>query len=149
MCMKDYVKLLKTHDLKITHHRLAILKYLDNHRTHPTAEEIYNQLKKTNPGLSRTTVYNNLETLSNSHLIQRLTICPTEHRYDFNSSMHHHFICKKCGRIIDVDYQCPSVSSIKKHVTSKGHRIEEVHGYFKGICKECLKQQNKRGEQTG
>lgn len=144
--MENYVDLLKANDLKITHHRLAILKYLNIHRNHPTAEEIYQNLKKTNPGLSRTTIYNNLETLSDSHLIQRLTICPTEHRYDFNSSMHHHFICKQCGAIIDIDFQCPTVSSIKKHVTNKGHQIEEVHGYFKGICKDCL--EKKRGRQS-
>lgn len=143
MCLDDYVDLLKTNDLKITHHRLAILKYLDNHRTHPTAEEIYQNLKKTNPGLSRTTVYNNLETLSDSHIIQRLTICPTEHRYDFNNSMHHHFICTECGSIIDIDFECPTVSKIKKHVTEKGHQIEEVHGYFKGICKTCLEKKGR------
>ena len=145
--MDDYVDLLKTNDLKITHHRLAILKYLDDYRTHPTAEEIYQHLKKTNPGLSRTTVYNNLETLSDSHIIQRLTICPTEHRYDFNNSMHHHFICTECGSIIDIDFECPTVSKIKKHVTEQGHQIEEVHGYFKGICKTCL--EKKRREHSG
>jgi Fe2+ or Zn2+ uptake regulation protein len=143
MCLDDYVDLLKTNELKITHHRLAILKYLDNHRTHPTAEEIYQHLKKTNPGLSRTTVYNNLETLSDSHIIQRLTICPTEHRYDFNNSMHHHFICTECGSIIDIDFECPTVSKIKKHVTEQGHQIEEVHGYFKGICKTCLEKKGR------
>ncbi len=135
--MKDYVDLLKEKNLKITHHRLEILSYLDSHKTHPTAEEIYQHLKKTNPGLSRTTIYNNLETLSDSHIIQRLTICPTEHRYDFNNSMHHHFICKECGAIYDVDFECPIVSKIKKYVTSQGHQIDEVQGYFKGICKKC------------
>jgi len=144
--LNDYVKLLKTKNLKITHHRLEILAYLDNHRDHPTADEIFQHLKKKNPGLSRTTVYNNLETLSDAHIIQRLTICPTEHRYDFNHLMHHHFICKKCGSIIDIDFQCPTVSSIKKHVTSIGHQIDEVHGYFKGICKDCLDKQ-RRDEQ--
>lgn len=142
--MEEYIELLKSNELKITHQRLSILKYLDTHRTHPTADELYKDLKKTNPSLSRTTIYNNLETLSEAHLIQRLTICPTEHRYDFNQTMHHHFLCKECGTIIDVDFQCPTVSSIKKHVTDQGHQIDEVQGYFRGICKNCLKK--KRGE---
>lgn len=136
--MEAYVDLLKKNNLKITHQRLAILKYLDINRSHPTAEQIYQSLKKTNPGLSRTTIYNNLETLSNTCLIQRLTICPTEHRYDLNMALHHHFICKECGKILDIEFQCPKVSSIKKHVVNQGHRVDEVHGYFKGICKECL-----------
>ena len=145
--MENYVELLKSNGLKITHHRLEILRFLDSHRTHPTAEEIYKKLKQTNPGLSRTTVYNNLETLSDAGLIQRLTICPTEHRYDFNNTMHHHFICKQCGEIFDIKYQCPHVSSIKKHIIQQGHRIDEVHGYFKGICKECVEEQSE--EQHG
>lgn len=144
--LKDYIELLKSNELKITHQRLSILKYLDTHRTHPTADEIYNDLKKTNPSLSRTTIYNNLETLSDAHIIQRLTICPTEHRYDFNQSMHHHFICKECGAILDVDFKCPTVSSIKKYVTDQGHQIDEVHGYFRGICKNCLE---KKRESSG
>jgi len=143
MDMEPYVDLLKKNNLKITHQRLAILKYLDINRTHPTAEEIYHALKKTNPGLSRTTIYNNLETLSNTQLVQRLTICPTEHRYDFNMALHHHFICKQCGKIFDIDFQCPKVSAIKRHVVNQGHRVDEVHGYFKGICKECLQKKGR------
>ncbi|MDG6218726.1 MAG: transcriptional repressor, partial [Candidatus Thermoplasmatota archaeon] len=62
--MEIYVNILKKNNLKITHQRLEILKYLDLNLNHPTAEEIYTYLKKTNPGLSRTTVYNTLEKLS-------------------------------------------------------------------------------------
>jgi len=142
--LDKYVKILKDNDLKITHHRLAILKFLDKHRIHPTAETIYKQLKKENPGLSRTTVYNNLETLTERHIIQRLSICPSEHCYDFNSDMHHHFICKQCGTVFDIDFQCPTITSIKQHITSKGHQIDEIHGYFKGICNRCL--DHERGE---
>ena len=144
--VERYVDLLKKNDLKITHHRLAILKLLDTNRTHPTADEIYQHLKKTDPGLSRTTVYNNLDTLSEAKIIKRLTICPTEHRYDFNNTMHHHFICKKCGAIYDVDFECPQVSKIKNHVMNQGHRIDEVHGYFKGVCNNCLKNRGKNSE---
>lgn len=133
-----YVNILKKNNLKITHQRLEILKYLDLNLNHPTAEEIYTYLKKTNPGLSRTTVYNTLEKLSDVNIIQRLTICATEHRYDFNMDFHHHFICKNCGKIHDIDFQCPKITEIKKHVTSQGHQVDEVHGYFKGICKDCL-----------
>lgn len=140
--MEKYVELLKEKGLKLTHHRLAILKYISDHRNHPTAEQIYNYLKKSDPGLSRTTIYNNLETLTNTHIIKQLTICPTEHHYDFNDTMHHHFICKDCGAIFDIDIQCPAESKIKKYVISQGHRIDEVHGYLKGLCRDCL---NKKG----
>lgn len=144
--VKTYIELLRDHDLKLTQQRLEILRYLELHQTHPTADDIYQALVSKYPSLSKTTVYNTLETLTNAGIIQRLTICPTEHRYDFHRQMHHHFICKECGQIFDLQFRCPNVDAIRKDIMKHGHQIDEVHGYFKGICKDCLK---KRGNQDG
>lgn len=137
--MEQYVKILKEHAIKITPQRLEVLKYLDTHRNHPTAYEIYEALKKDNPSLSKTTVYNSLEVLQRHDIIHSLTISGSELRYDFRTEVHHHFLCRKCGKIIDIDVGCPYMDEF----LNGGHRVEEVHGYFKGICKECLK---KKGE---
>jgi len=133
--LEKYVTILKQNQLKITPQRLAIMKYLDEHRTHPTADRIYIDLKEKNPALSKTTVYNSVETLKEHGIIQSLTISGSESRYDFENKMHHHFLCKKCGIIIDIDIKCPNIGKI----IESGHNIEEVHGYFKGICKKCMK----------
>jgi len=132
---EKYVKLLKENSIKITPQRLEILRYLDENRTHPTADQIYAGLKEKNPSLSKTTVYNSVETLNNHGIIQLLTLSYLEARYDFRSDMHHHFICKKCGNIIDIDIKCPNIEKMLE----SGHKVEEVHGYFKGICKKCIK----------
>jgi Fe2+ or Zn2+ uptake regulation protein len=133
--LKESVKILKENNLKITPQRIAILKFLRTHMTHPTAEEIYSALKKNNPSLSKTTVYNALESLKKHNIIQALTICGSEHRYDFREDTHHHFLCKKCGRIIDINIDCPNIHKVTKF----GHKVDEIHGYFKGTCKDCLK----------
>ena len=132
---EKYVKLLKENSIKITPQRLEILKYLDENRIHPTADQIYTGLKEKNPSLSKTTVYNSVETLEGHGLIQSLTISGSELRYDFRNDMHHHFLCKKCGTIIDIDIECPNIGKMLE----SGHKVEEVHGYFKGICKKCIK----------
>lgn len=132
-----YVKLLKDNELKVTPQRLEILKYLDQHHTHPTADDIYCALKTKYPSLSKTTVYNSLETLKQHRLITGHTFRGTEARYDINRGHHHHFLCESCGAIIDIDIPCPNINK----VINKGYRINEVHGYFKGICKDCM---NKR-----
>jgi Fe2+ or Zn2+ uptake regulation protein len=137
--LEKYIELLKSNNLKITHQRLAILKYLDTHMTHPTADEIYSELKKKNPALSKTTIYNALETLQKNNLVQNLTISSSEQRYEIKEKMHHHFLCKKCGKIIDIEITCPNINKILK----QGHHVMEVHGYFKGYCKECLKKDKK------
>lgn len=139
--MEKYVKLLKENNLKVTPQRIKILKFLDNHRTHPTADEIYSSLKKEIPSLSKTTVYNSLDTLRDHRLIQSLSICESEHRYEFQQEMHHHFLCTKCGRIYDIDFKCPNIKQIRSEIESSGHHIDEVHGYFRGICKNCLQKE--------
>ncbi len=133
--LEKYVTILKQNQLKITPQRLAIMKYLDENRIHPTADRIYIDLKEKNPALSKTTVYNSVETLKEHGIIQSLTISGSESRYDFENKMHHHFLCKKCGIIIDIDIKCPNIGKI----IESGHNVEEVHGYFKGICKKCMK----------
>jgi len=132
---EKYVNQLKEKDLKATPQRLEILKYLDEHRTHPTVDEIYKKLKKNNPSLSKTTVYNSVEALDENGVIQSITITGNEIRYDFKKEMHHHFLCKKCGEIIDIDITCPNLGKILEC----GHQVDEVHGYFKGTCSKCLK----------
>ena len=134
---KKYVKLLKENSIKTTLQRLEILRYLDDHRTHPTADQIYSDLKEKNLSLSKTTVYNSLKIFKEHGIIQTLTISNSEIRYDFNCTIHHHFLCKKCGKIIDIDRTCPHIEKIRK----EGYQIDEAHGYFKGICKECLQKE--------
>ncbi len=130
---EKYVKTLKDHSIKITSQRLEILKYLDEHHTHPNVEEIYSELKKKHPSLSRTTVYNSLEILKKNKIVQSLTISGSELRYDIEEGLHHHFLCKKCGAILDISIACPNMD----RTLDGGHRVEEVQGYFKGICKNC------------
>ena len=134
---EKYVDILKKKSIKITPQRLEILKYLDENRNHPTADEIYKNLKENNPSLSKTTVYNSLEILNKYNIIHTISITGLESRYDIVNKMHHHFMCKSCGRIIDIEIECPNI----KKTLENGHKIEEVHGYFKGKCKECIEKE--------
>ena len=132
--MEKYAKLLKEHGIKITPQRLTILKYLDENKNHPTAYQIYSELKRTNPSFSKTTVYNTLEILKSKKLVQALSISETEMRYEFHNKMHHHFLCQQCGELLDIEVTC----QFQNEMLQGEHKIEEVHGYFKGICKSCL-----------
>ncbi|OGC05240.1 hypothetical protein A2276_02140 [candidate division WOR-1 bacterium RIFOXYA12_FULL_43_27] len=128
-------KKLKEKRIRPSFHRIKILKYLDRHRTHPTVDEIYEALVKEVPSLSKTTVYNTLELFSKKGIIGNLTISGSEKRYDFENKAHSHFLCKKCGKIFDIDkVDCPC----ENNRAVRGHKIDEVHLYFKGVCKSCL-----------
>ncbi len=133
--VENSIKLLKDNNLKITPQRISILTYLETHNNHPTADEIFKALKAKTPSLSKTTVYNALETLKHRNLIHPLTISGSETRYDIKQELHHHFYCKKCKKIFDIDICCPNI----EQVVQQGYQVNEVHGYFKGLCKQCSK----------
>ncbi len=136
--MNKFKNILKQKNIKPTYHRLKILEYIvENMGTHPTAEMIYDALKGEIPTISMTTVYNTMNSFLDKGLVTPVIITGTEVRYDYNKSHHHHLQCRKCGKIFDIDIECPLALGKKKFIN--GHRIEEVHGYFKGICKNCLK----------
>jgi len=103
--------------IKPTNIRLKILDYLERNRVHPSAETIFKALKKKTP----------------------LYINGSEAHFDRNANPHQHFFCKKCKKIIDLDIEC----TYFKEGDVKGHKITELHGYFAGICKDCLKKGSK------
>ena len=107
---------------------------------HPTVSMLYDDLAGDIPSLARATVYNTLNALAGKGLVTPLSITPEETRYDFRRELHHHFLCKVCGKILDIKIHCKyaEVSEIE------GHRVEDIHGYFKGTCKECLKKEHDR-----
>lgn len=137
--MKHIVKLFQSKGVKPTVQRLKIFEYLSKEVNHPSAEMIYENVLKEIPTISKTTVYNTLNLFLKKGLVSVVTITGTEIRYDVECKPHHHFLCKKCGKIINLDVHCP-ISDGKVNIV-QGNIIEEVHGYFKGVCKDCLKDQ--------
>jgi len=75
--VEKYAKMLREKDLKVTSQRLEVLKFLDENRSHPTADGIYRALRKRNPSLSKTTVYNVLWRAGNQNLPFRYCGCTT------------------------------------------------------------------------
>ena|SRR6056297_3405785 len=134
--MKVLKKKLDERGIKPTFQRLSILQYLEKNHEHPTADMIYEYIREEVPTISKTTVYNTVHTFLENGIIGELSITGQESRYDIETESHHHFLCKKCGRIYDIEIQCPHSLPEKEMV--KGHAVEEVHGYFKGTCKKCL-----------
>lgn len=125
--------------------RLAIMDYLITHPIHPTIDDVYKGLCDKVPTLSRTTVYNTLRMMSEKKAAQMITI--DDHRvcYDGNINNHVHFYCKRCGRVIDLMHEkAPQISG---DVVVEGNIVQEEQLYYKGICAECAKKENKENIQ--
>ena len=140
---EQIIKILLVNDIKPSLQRISVMQYLDSHRTHPSVDEIYNALSPDMPTLSKTTVYNVLKLLVSKSLIQQLTIDDKKVLFDINTEKHAHFICKRCGKVLDL---AMSKNENKTNGTQgfmlDGNYIEETQIYYKGICNECLKKIN-------
>ena len=137
--MRAYDLLLK-HQVKPSQQRIAIMEYLMDNRTHPSAEEVYASLSPSMPTLSKTTVYNTLRLFAEHGAALMLTIDDKNVNFDADTSQHAHFLCKECGKIYDFHSQV-GLSKIKE-LRTEGFQVEEVHAYYKGICKKCLTNKN-------
>ncbi len=135
----DAIKRLQSHHIKPSLQRIAIMSYLMEHCTHPTVDEIYTALAPDIPTLSKTTVYNTLKLLTEQGATQTLTIDERNTCYEATTSPHAHFLCKRCGRIYDIP--CHKHTQVPSEAQCEGHTVQEVHHYYKGICKQCRMQE--------
>lgn len=126
------------HGIRPSVQRLAIMKYLMEHRTHPTVDKIYNDLRPSMPTLSRTTVYNTLEVLVEHDAVLELSIDSHTSHYDGATTPHAHFRCRRCGAIIDVDMKDLALATPE----SSEFTVEHVEISYTGLCTRCINDNN-------
>jgi Fur family peroxide stress response transcriptional regulator len=122
-----------------TRQRDLILKTLRSTDSHPTADWIYDQVKKQMPNISLGTVYRNLGILKQSGEIMELSYGSRYSRFDGNPKNHYHFVCVNCDKVIDL-HQIP----VDKEMEAKISEEEDVQVFFHrtefyGLCGECRK----------
>jgi Fe2+/Zn2+ uptake regulation proteins len=128
--------------LRMTHQREIILNELRQGKIHPTADELYERIKKKLPRVSLATIYRNLEILSQVGLIKNLEISGRKKRFDGNPDEHSHVCCTQCQRIDNVTLAVPLLQA--KSIEQQGYRITGCRIEFFGLCPECLHQRQNR-----
>ena len=123
--------------LKYSRQREAIKDFLMTRKDHPTADVVYENIKKIYPNISLGTVYRNLSLLSDIGEIQKLSSFGGADHFDGCVTPHCHFMCQKCGQILDLD-----MDDMSDLVTKASEKFsEKITGYdlrFFGICEKCL-----------
>ena len=128
---------LREYNIRPSQQRVAIMQYLLNHYTHPSVDEIYDNLSPLVPTLSKTTVYNTLRMFADVGAACMVTIDDHHVMYDGNNHPHAHFICRRCGCVKDM-HGDELVPEAHPRRMQNGCLIDEVQIYYKGICPECL-----------
>lgn len=131
---------------RMTNQRRVLIETLDRKNWHPTADEVYQVVKKKAPKVSLGTVYRNLDILSKQGAITKIEEVGTQRLYDGNPKPHYHVKCLKCGKVCDVPEE--AIKWVHKPLvdmpdfTITGHRL-----IFEGYCSCCRVHDLETGEQ--
>lgn len=124
--------------LRNTRQRALVLDAVCSFGGHPTSAEVYEQVKKEHPKISRATVYRNLDTLVDLDRIMRIEVPSGATRYDKTNNPHYHLKCRECGCVFDV--QMPYLQDLEQQVKlPSDFKIEGHQIIFEGLCADCLK----------
>jgi Fur family ferric uptake transcriptional regulator len=120
----------------MTLQRKIILEELRKVDTHPSADEVYEMVRKRLPRISLGTVYRNLEVLSKSGAIQKLEPGCSLKRFDGDPHEHYHIRCLQCDRVVDahfdIDLNFTNKDCQENNFKIIGHKLE-----FIGLCSKC------------
>jgi Fur family peroxide stress response transcriptional regulator len=130
------IEALRKKGYKATPQRIAICRFALNSRDHPTAQQVYDQVKKIHSTVSLATVYKTLEVLKSLDLIQEINLPQGQARFDSYMKPHINLICLRCGNIVDLD-ETTAIEETRKVAAAakfkpKGQRIDIF-----GVCKRC------------
>ena len=130
------IEALRKKGYKATPQRIAICRFALNSRDHPSAQQVYEEVKKIHPTVSLATVYKTLQVLKNLDLIQEINLPQGQARFDSYMEPHINLVCLQCGSIFDLDDA--SAIELTRRIAAamkfrpKGQRIDIF-----GTCRRC------------
>ncbi len=134
--MEKIVKKYRGKGFKLTPQRLAILNYLNGNKDHPSAEDIFRDIKKSYPTISFATVYNTVQALVERGELMEINIDPERRHFDPDASPHHHIRCTSCGRIDDIMTDYSASLELPEEVLND-FDVQGNHVDFYGLCADC------------
>jgi Fur family peroxide stress response transcriptional regulator len=114
----------------------AVFQALQGDPTHPFADEIYRRVRKKLPRISLATVYRNLQRLAEDGKIRTVLLGERVARYDPETSDHDHFICERCGRVIDLFLARDRQVDLTP-LANAGYVVTTHNLTVYGVCQTC------------
>ncbi|MDR1885941.1 MAG: transcriptional repressor [Synergistaceae bacterium] len=135
LTLEEGIRHLQDSGAKITSQRVAIMKSLEGRTDHPSAEQIFMELKPEYPTLSIATVYSTTQLLSQASMIRILTIDEKKVYFDPNTKPHGHFMCRLCKRIVDIPIDVSALAPYKGMYDISS--IDDIEVFLYGECSKC------------
>ena len=124
-------------NMRLTSQRQVILEELKKVTSHPTANEVYDMVRKRLPRIGLGTVYRNLDLLAEKGIIKKLEVGGEQKRFDGDTSPHYHIRCMQCNRVEDIFIE-RDMELEKNAASCCNYKILDHHVQFSGICSKCL-----------
>jgi Fur family transcriptional regulator, peroxide stress response regulator len=129
-------KLLKEQHISVTPQRLEILKIIMSRYDHPSADNIYQEVRRQLPMISFNTVYKTLETFCQLGLITKINPLHEVARYDGNVSPHTHMVCTRCHKVEDFTWHWPEEVPLPSPGAT-GFKVDSLAVHLFGLCPHC------------
>lgn len=128
--------LLKSHQLKATPQRMAIIELM--HTTgHISIDDLYRAIKQKFASISLATLYKNIHTMMELSLIREVKIPGQKAKYEIEKESHAHILCKSCGELKDIPFNAESL--LQKSMDMSHYVVDEVSIVVSGVCPVCQK----------
>ena len=138
----QFEELCRRQGLPKTIQRRVILEAVLDREDHPTADQLFEDVRSRIPGVSRTTVYRALEALVQLGVVRRANHSDAVARFDGNTDHHHHLVCLGCDRVTDLDGLKLDFIKLPEG-RRKGFEIADFSIHFEGYCPECRRKKTK------
>jgi Fe2+ or Zn2+ uptake regulation protein len=125
----DLAALLRQHRIQPSAQRMAIAAYVLGTEDHPSADQVFVKVRKSQPAISRATVYNTLNRFVSEGLLRTLVLAEGRVVFDPKMAPHHHFIDEASGRILDVPWDALRVSRVE---ALEGFDVREYQVVLRG-----------------
>ena len=130
------VRLLQGLGAKITSQRVAIMKSLEGRYDHPSAEQLFIELRSDHPAISIATIYSTAQLLASASFIKILTIDEKKVYFDSDTSPHGHFMCKSCRLIVNVPVDFEPIEEQAR--IPELAVLSDSQVFFYGLCTHCV-----------
>jgi Fe2+ or Zn2+ uptake regulation protein len=139
----DLIALLRARGQRVTSQRLLILRELRGLDHHVSAEQIYNAVRDELPGMSVPTVYATLDLLVELGLARKIDAGIGISLYDARTEPHQHSVCRRCGRIDDIDGEL-DLAALLREASATGFKADRAELVVSGLCASCAERENGR-----
>ncbi|MDR1589090.1 MAG: transcriptional repressor [Oscillospiraceae bacterium] len=122
---------------KHSRQRDAIYEAIRSTDEHPSAEWVYAKVKNEIPDISLGTVYRNIAVFKGEGSVVSVGVVEGQERFDARTEDHAHFICERCGAVIDVDAEEVGAADAEYIMRKYGARAHRRQVRYYGLCANC------------